>query len=273
MMQDIKKTGSEQLPIPETEIDRYMRRMTRRSFGWGAAGALIGLGGWGWIVTRPNDQGIPWPLRRMLELNEKIGRTMFDPSRLAPTFPLSMAGKPRANGNLGLGNDFDPQSWKLKVTSVLSEGKPHEFSIQEIRGLPHVEIVTELKCVEGWSQVVRWGGARLSDFAAKYGFIRRSDSQGESASQGKQVAYVSLQTPDGGYYVGIDLESALHPQTLLCYEMNGAELTPEHGAPLRLVTPLKYGIKHIKRIGSIDFTDVRPTDYWAERGYDWYAGH
>ncbi len=64
-----------------------------------------------------------------------------------------------------------------------------------------------------------------------------------------------------------------HPQTLLCYEMNGEPLTLEHGAPLRLVTPVKYGIKNIKRIGTIRFTDKRPADFWAERGYDWYAGH
>ncbi len=55
--------------------------------------------------------------------------------------------------------------------------------------------------------------------------------------------------------------------------MNGEPLQPEHGAPLRLVIPVKYGIKSIKRIGSIHFTDKRPDDYWAERGYDWYAGH
>jgi DMSO/TMAO reductase YedYZ molybdopterin-dependent catalytic subunit len=69
------------------------------------------------------------------------------------------------------------------------------------------------------------------------------------------------------------MASAVHPQTLLCYEMDGRPLTPEHGAPLRLVIPVKYGIKNLKQIGTIRFTDVRPADYWAERGYDWYAGH
>ena len=85
--------------------------------------------------------------------------------------------------------------------------------------------------------------------------------------------YAALETPDGDYYVGLDMASALHPQTLLCYEMDGQPLTPEHGAPLRLVIPVKYGIKNLKQIGTIRFTDVRPADYWAERGYDWYAGH
>jgi DMSO/TMAO reductase YedYZ molybdopterin-dependent catalytic subunit len=69
------------------------------------------------------------------------------------------------------------------------------------------------------------------------------------------------------------MASALHPQTLLCYEMGGQPLTPDHGAPLRLVIPVKYGIKNLKQIGTIRFTDHRPADYWAERGYDWYAGH
>jgi DMSO/TMAO reductase YedYZ molybdopterin-dependent catalytic subunit len=64
----------------------------------------------------------------------------------------------------------------------------------------------------------------------------------------------------------------MHPQTLLCYEMNGQPLQTQHGAPLRLVVPVKYGIKNLKRIGRIDFSDSRPKDYWAERGYDWYAG-
>jgi DMSO/TMAO reductase YedYZ molybdopterin-dependent catalytic subunit len=84
---------------------------------------------------------------------------------------------------------------------------------------------------------------------------------------------VSLETPGRGYYVGLDIESALHPQTLLAYEMNGAPLQPMHGAPLRLAIPVKYGIKNIKRIGTIRYTNVRPADFWAERGYDWYAGH
>ena len=76
----------------------------------------------------------------------------------------------------------------------------------------------------------------------------------------------------GQYYVGLDIESALHPQTLLCYEMNGLPLTLAHGAPLRLFTPVKYGIKSIKRIGTIRFTNQRPRDYWAETGLQLVCG-
>ena len=87
----------------------------------------------------------------------------------------------------------------------------------------------------------------------------------------EKAQYVRLMTPDEEYYVGIDRPRALHPQPLLCYEMNGAPLKDEHGAPLRLVIPVKYGIKNLKRIGSITYTDECPDDYWAERGYDYYA--
>lgn len=139
------------------------------------------------------------------------------------------------------------------------------LTMADLRSLPHVEMVTQLKCIEGWSEIVHWGGVRMADFIARY--------RPAETSNGKPVRYVSLETPDGGYYVGLHLASAMHPQTLLCYEMNGQPLTPEHGAPLRLVTPLKYGIKQLKQIGKIGFTAERPRDYWAEQGYDWYAGH
>ncbi len=81
-----------------------------------------------------------------------------------------------------------------------------------------------------------------------------------------------MSTPDEEYYVGLDMKSTMHPQTLLAWELNGEPLNADHGAPLRLVIPVKYGIKNIKRIGTIRLTDKQPADYWAENGYDWFAG-
>jgi DMSO/TMAO reductase YedYZ molybdopterin-dependent catalytic subunit len=81
-----------------------------------------------------------------------------------------------------------------------------------------------------------------------------------------------MATADNQYYISIDMASALHPQTLLAYEMNGRPLEVEHGAPLPPVNTVKYGSKNIKRIGTISFLDRTPRDYWAERGYDYYAG-
>ena len=84
--------------------------------------------------------------------------------------------------------------------------------------------------------------------------------------------YAGLITPDKKYYVGIDIASMMHPQTLLCYEMNGKPLPLKHGYPLRLMIPVKYGIKSLKRIGTLFFSNTPPPDYWYERGYDYYSG-
>jgi hypothetical protein len=259
---------------PDAEVEWRMRRMSRRSFLWGAAAITAGFAGWRWLITRRPDDGIPWPFRRALEVNEQLALDYFRDSRRAPTFPRALAGMPRTNGDLGLSEDFDPAQWKLTVDGLAESAEPRLFTLADIKALPRVEMVTELKCIEGWSQVVRWAGARLADFIAKHPPTTRSGGAPDVRRRPEDlVRYVSLETPDGGYYVGLDMESALHPQTLLCYEMNGEPLTPEHGAPLRLAIPVKYGIKNIKRIGTIRFTDRRPADYWAEQGYDWYAGH
>jgi DMSO/TMAO reductase YedYZ molybdopterin-dependent catalytic subunit len=122
-------------------------------------------------------------------------------------------------------------------------------------------MITQFCCIEGWNNVVHWAGARFSDFTKKY------------FPPGATVPkYVYMATPDEEYYVGLDMKSALHPQTLLAYEQNGEALRNEHGAPLRLAIPTKYGIKNIKRIGLIRYTNERPADYWYEEGYDWFAG-
>jgi hypothetical protein len=258
----------------DAEIERQLRRMTRRSFLWAAAAATTGYAGWRWLVTRREDNGLPWPLRRTLEINEHLARDYFDPARLSPTFPRAMAAEPRVNGDVGLSEDFDSAAWTLRLEGSTESSDPLLLTLDDIKAFPRAEMVTELKCIEGWSQVVHWAGARFADFIATYPPETRSGDPPDVRNKPADlVGYVYLKTPDGDYYVGLEMASALHPQTLLCYEMNGEPLTPDHGAPLRLVIPVKYGIKSIKRIGAIRFTDVRPTDYWAERGYDWYAGH
>jgi DMSO/TMAO reductase YedYZ molybdopterin-dependent catalytic subunit len=147
------------------------------------------------------------------------------------------------------------------------------LTMADIRKLPLCEMVTEFKCIEGWSEIVHWGGVRLHDFLAAYPPPTKSGVPFTQQDRTQDIPeYVGLVTPDGKYFVGIEREVALHPQTLLAYELNGKPLTADHGAPLRLVTTLKYGIKQLKQIGRITYADVRPRDYWYEQGYDYYAG-
>ena len=251
------------LMAPAADVDAEIQRLSRRSFATGAVAALLGGGAVGWIATRPGEDGTPWPLRRVLRFNESVAQGIYSPKRLAPEFERELATEPRVNGRVGLMSAANADDWTVHITGAVDRHVP----LSAIKQLPTYEMTTEFKCVEGWSRVVNWKGVRLADFLQKFG---------------ASTQYVGLSTPVDGldaqghpdrYYVGFDRPSALHPQTLLCLEMNGEPLTEGHGAPLRLVSTVKYGYKCIKRISVMDLTDVRPADYWAKRGYDWYAGH
>ena len=260
--------------LTDEEAQRQIHRLSRRSFLWAGATVAASVAGWKWLTTRPAQEGIGGAFRRALQFDEKVSASYFSSHRLAPTFLVAQAKEPRANGDIGLGDALDADAWRLKVEGMHGAKASLELTLDAIKALPRVEITTELKCIEGWSEVVQWAGARFADFAAKYPPRTQSGSAPDVTGKPEDLLrYVSMVTPDENYYVGLDMASALHPQTLLCYEMNGQPLTDDHGAPLRLVVPVKYGIKHIKRIGTIRYTDTRPADYWAEQGYDWYAGH
>lgn len=182
-------------------------------------------------------------------------------TKLPPAFEKALADLKKSQGNkrprgqeeAGMSdNTLDPGTPGLLLTMA------------DVTSLPHHELVTEFKCIEGWSQVVRWGGYRLADLIAKYPPERKPD--------GSLPKYVYMETPDGDYYCGFSLQACMHPQSLLATEMAGRPLTQWHGAPIRLHMPIKYGYKQIKRIGLIAYTDMQPDDYWTKLGYDWYAG-
>ncbi|MEE8602379.1 molybdopterin-dependent oxidoreductase [Euzebya tangerina] len=241
-------------------------RTTRRSL-LGAAG-IVALAGFGWrSLLRQEEVGnIPAFLRSGFEWNDAVWSTLFDEGGLAPEFALSQATELRVNGTIGLDPELDPASWTLSVEGVAGE-QLDEFSIDDVSfdavaGIPTFDQITEHKCIEGWANITHWTGIRFGDLITS-----RYEEQAADA------AFVSLETPDGEYMVGLDMTSAMHPQTLLASGLEGAALPPEHGAPLRLVTPLHYGIKSLKRIGRIRFANERPQDYWAERGYDWHSTH
>lgn len=248
--------------------------MSRRSFLWAAGAGLAVYGGVRYLATRSDDLGIAWPLRRGLDLNESVWKDAFRTESRAPTFDPSRVLKPaRVNGDAGLGDDFDPAAWTLSVVGIAGRDEPLTLTLAQIRALPRHTVTTQLCCIEGWSMVVSWTGAKLADLIARHPPNTRSGEAPDVAGKPEDlVRWVGMATPDEGYYVGLDLPSAMHPQTLLCYEMNGEPLTMEHGAPLRLAIPTKYGVKNLKRIGTIAYTDDRPKDYWAEQGYDYYCG-
>ncbi len=149
--------------------------------------------------------------------------------------------------------------------STLDPGTPGLLlTMDDVTKLGHSELVTQFKCIEGWSEIVQWAGVPLRDFIAAYPPARNAN--------GELPKYVYMETPNGDYYVGFHLQDCLHPQSTLVTEMSGQPLTQWHGAPMRLHMPIKYGYKQIKRIGLIAYTNDKPDDYWTKLGYDWYAG-
>jgi DMSO/TMAO reductase YedYZ molybdopterin-dependent catalytic subunit len=254
------------------QVRRRMRQRSRRAFLLWGAGLAAGAGAFQWLTTRPETGDVPWPFRKALELNERLARGLFSEHRLSKTFKAGQAGPGRVNGDVGLDEDIDLATWKLGVEGLASGNGALTLDLDAIRKLPRVEMTTEFKCIEGWSIIVHWAGARFTDFMKAYPPRTRSGGAFSLGHPEDLPAYVSMTTPGDGYYVGLDMESMLHPQTLLCYEQNGVPLSQEHGAPLRLAIPVKYGVKNIKRIGTIRYSNDRPGDYWAERGYDWYVG-
>lgn len=247
------------------DVREEMKRRSRRAFLWMG---LVGAGfysAWRWMANSPKRNGLDAPLRSAHEFNEGLWSWFSRMNRPnAPVFPASLAKMPRRNGMIGLRSELDLADYRLAIEF------PHfrkELTVEEVKGLGSVDQVTELCCIEGWSQIVKWTGLPLSDLIEKvFGpdWIAQSD--------GYLNRYVYAETPDRQYFVSLDIESAVHDQTLICWAMDGKPLEPDHGAPLRLVVPTKYGIKSLKRLGRIRFTNARPTDYWYERGYDWYAG-
>ena len=243
--------------VSDEQVEAEMRRRTRRGFLTAIIAAGASYGGWRWLMTRPELDGVPAPLRKTLEFNEKISRKVFDPNRRIRELSSASItpGGPRVNGEIALESRIDPGEWRLKIAQTNLS-----FSMEDLLKLPPVTQTTPLNCIEGWTTVARWTGIPLAGFVDKF------------YPAARKRAYVGLVTPDEKYYVGLDAPSAFHPQTLLCYAINDEPLAAGHGAPLRLLIPTKYGIKNLKRIGTIDFTDERPRDYWAEQGYDWFAG-
>ena len=246
----------------KTVTRKALRWRLFRSVGLGLVFSILMIIGFKTVMHSPEVDGTPAPLRKVLTWNEKIWHSFFSEKRLSVKRKAPLAGKsPRFNGDLGLMSAVDLNHYQVHVESG---DKKIDLPMSALLMLPKLGYSTDFKCVEGWSEVIQYAGARFSDFMNRYDVGKKPD--------GSYYRYVGLETPDSEYYVSIDIDSMVHPQTLLAYEMNEAPISMENGAPIRLIIPIKYGIKSIKRIGKIVFSDQRPPDYWAEQGYDWWAG-
>jgi DMSO/TMAO reductase YedYZ molybdopterin-dependent catalytic subunit len=148
-------------------------------------------------------------------------------------------------------------SWELEIGGAVR--RPTRLTLDALRGLRSVTQRVNHYCVEGWTAVATWTGVRVSEIARMVQPL-------------PDAAYVDFASFDAGYHESWDLESACHPQTIVAYAMDGALLTPGHGAPARLHSPVKLGYKCTKYLTRITFLPARNGGFWSDQGYEWFAG-
>ncbi len=192
-------------------------------------------------------------------LNQRVEELLLRPQALAAEYPISSI-EPQ---ELRL-NSFDdvpkinPATFKLVIDGAVNQ--PMQLSMNDLQKMPLQSMIIRHVCVEGWAAIVQWGGVRLRDLIAL--------AQPQSSAR-----YVYFTSGDG-YYDSWDIPSALHPQTLLAYQMNGQPLPIENGAPLRLAAPIKLGYKQSKWVTKVTVMNRLPSKkgYWEDQGYEWFGG-
>jgi DMSO/TMAO reductase YedYZ molybdopterin-dependent catalytic subunit len=228
----------------------------RRFLASGLRGAgLAALGGIACDGSRPHA-GF---LGLMERVNERFQRAVFDPSRLAPELGEDEESDLEDFPQYKISKEFPiaPAGWALSVRGLVAH--PLTLSVADLERLPRTRTRVRHHCVEGWSAVASWDGVRLSEIARVAGVDPRA-------------RYVEFRSFDSGYWSSWDLESALHPQTILAYGMNGERLSSQYGAPLRLYSAVKLGYKMVKYLTEVSFLPVRTGGYWEDQGYEWFAG-
>ena len=205
-------------------------------------------------------------LRSFSRVNDWVGEKLIQsPSRLAREYPASartgMENFPSYSITYNRTGSFpavpSPKSWTLNVGGLVE--RPVKLTLADLEALPRVSYTVKHYCVEGWTAVATWTGVRLSTIAQ---MVRPTAN----------ARYLRFDSFDSDYYNGWDLKSAMHPQTILAYAYNDRPLMMNHGAPLRLYSPIKLGYKLTKYLTGASFTNQRPGGYWEDRGYPWFGG-
>ena len=197
---------------------------------------------------------------------------------IAPTFRANGTLNPNTNDyNIHVADGF--KNWVIAVGGLVE--KPLKLSMAELRAMPARTQITRHDCVEGWSCIGQWKGTPLAMLLAqarpkpeaRYVVFYCADPMGA-----EDVDAAGNFIPRPYYYESLDLLEATHPQTILAYELNGATLPVEHGAPVRLRAERQLGYKMPKYVQRIDLVDSFERigggkgGYWEDLGYQWYGG-
>jgi DMSO/TMAO reductase YedYZ molybdopterin-dependent catalytic subunit len=238
-------------------LDGRVEHPSRRSFLRNSLtlGGLAMLSG----CSLSDDESVEKALAAVSRFNDRVQGWIFDPTKLAPTYPESMIARPFPfNAYYGIDEvrRVDEESFRLEVTGLVADKR--RWRLDELRAMAQIEQVTRHICVEGWSAIGKWGGVPFSSFLKRVG-----------ADLGAK--YVGFKCADD-YYTSIDMPTALHPQTILALTWDGQALPPEYGFPMKLRMPTKLGYKNPKHIQASFVTNTYPGGYWEDQGYNWFGG-
>nr|WP_244198832.1 molybdopterin-dependent oxidoreductase [Janthinobacterium svalbardensis] len=249
----VQAQGQAMLADALRQIKQPSRRLfLQRSLSLGGLSLLTGCN-----VSDPSS--IETALTAVSRFNDTVQGWLFDPTKLAPTYPDSMITRPFPF-NAYYGEDeveeVDGDAWRLELSGLIADKKP--WSLPQLRALPQETQITRHICVEGWSAIGRWGGVPFSHFLKRVG----ADTTAK---------YIGFQCADD-YFTSIDMATALHPQTIMALTYDGEELPPKYGYPMKLRMPTKLGYKNPKHIQAIFVTNTYPGGYWENQGYNWFGG-
>jgi DMSO/TMAO reductase YedYZ molybdopterin-dependent catalytic subunit len=233
------------------DAQKELSSSSRRLFGKRilTLGGLMLLSG----CDLTNDKSVDTMLRRISSFNDDAQALLFDPRKLAPTYPAISFN---AYYDIDQVPDVDAQTYRLELKGRV-KGKS-DWTLDELRALPQQSQVTRHICIEGWSAIGKWGGVRFADFLQRAG----ADTTAK---------YVALHCADN-YWTSIDMPTALHAQTLLTLTYDGNTLPAKYGFPMKLRMPTKLGYKNPKHIVAITVTNEFPGGYWENQGYNWFGG-
>ena len=228
------------------------RAFLQRSLTMGGLSMLTGC-------SISDNESVETALSRISRFNDNVQGLLFDPNKMAPTYPDSMITRPFPF-NAYYGEDkvreVDEASYKLEVAGMVADKR--SWTLPELRAMQQRDQVTRHICVEGWSAIGKWGGVPFADFLQRIG----ADTTAK---------YIGFKCADD-YYTSIDMPTALHAQTLLALTYDGQPLPPRYGFPMKLRMPTKLGYKNPKHIKAIFVTNTHPGGYWEDQGYNWFGG-
>jgi DMSO/TMAO reductase YedYZ molybdopterin-dependent catalytic subunit len=198
-------------------------------------------------------------LKLMSRWNDRAQALLFNRQRLAPTYPESAAVRDfRFNAYFPVDEipKLTAADYRLELSGLIADKRP--WTVEQIEALPQESQVTRHVCVEGWSMIGKWSGPRFGEFLTRVG-------------ADLTAKYVGFYCADG-YYGGIDMPTALHPQTIMAVKLFDETIPQKYGFPFKIRIPTKLGFKNPKWITAIHVTNREPGGFWEDRGYNWFSG-